>query len=240
MNETFRVLVEGLFGTKLSFSKIKLKTKNTAKHTLNFDFDLKPQPKETETKFKQYAPNISEQNHKKAIHTYTKESKDMNGHLWSGSESNPEQKAVISHLSNAIKSAKPAHEDFHVYSGMSLNPHEHENGKIHIPAFTSTSSDHRVAGNFAKKTTIEHIADEHGVLHPTEIHHVLKINVKKGQHVGAFIGGHSTRQFEHEFLIHKNHTFHLSGKHEDHVQSGGIFSKPKIYRVHEATVETHE
>ena len=75
------------------------------------------------------------------------------------------------------------------------------------------------------------------------VHHILKIKVKKGQQVGAYIANHSNYSAENEFLINKNHTIHITGEYEDHHMPPERYIKsnpPRIYRVHHATVSLND
>lgn len=70
-------------------------------------------------------------------------------------------KKMDKHISTAIKMHK-AEKDFHVYSGMSFTP-EYKKGKIHLPAYTSTSLSKKVAQDFAKPVNHSlHIYDKNG------------------------------------------------------------------------------
>ena len=60
--------------------------------------------------------------------------------------------------------------------------------------------------------------------------------LKKGQHVGGYIGNIGRRKDEREFLINKGHTLHFNGTVEDHVKEGSALSKPTVFRVHHATI----
>lgn len=234
----FQMLVEGWFSKKVT-KEPKLSTTNAVNDPLNFNFDMKKSTANDKF-FEQHLPLITLPEHKKALDIYTKESKELNNHLWNRGISNPSQNRVIDNLTATLKTAKPAQDDFHLYSGVNIDPQTVKPAGIHIPAYTSASTDHRIAGLFARKSTTENATTENGNLHPISVHHVLKINVKKGQHIGSYIAPHSSREFEREFLINKNHTFHVTGNYEDHIQPAGIFSKPKIFRIHEVTIHTHE
>lgn len=238
MEGNFKTLVEGWFSKKTP-TVVKLTSPFSAKKTLDFNFDARKSTADDEF-YKQHLPKVETPEQKHALDTYTKEAKGINRYLRNNMPVDDNQSQVIQHLTSVIKSSKSAQDNHHLYSGVNIDPQTISNKNIHMPSYTSASTDHRVAGLFAKKVTTEDILDTIGKKHPTLIHHVLKINVKKGQHIGSYIAPHSSRQFEREFLINKNHTFYITGKYEDHIQPPGIFSKSKIYRVHEVTIEPHE
>lgn len=238
MEGNFKALVEGWFSKK-KVKDIKLTSPFSAKRTLDFNFDARKSLANDEF-HKQHLPKVETIEQKHALDTYTKEAKGINRYLRNNMPPNEEQAQVIQHLTSVIKSAKPAQDNYHLYSGVNIDPQIITNKKIYMPSYTSASTDYRVAGLFSRTPTTEDILDTNGKRQATLIHHVLQINVKNGQHIGSYIAPHSSRQFEREFLINKNHTFHVTGNYEDHIQPPGVFNKPKIYRVHEVTIEPHE
>lgn len=182
----------------------------------------------------QHAPT----SHIDSIKNYGNFSKTHNRTLWKGETSNE-----IENVSNGLKSAPAAKEDFHVYTGIS-GRNVKEKGDIHIPAFTSATTSKHVASEFVSpqrdRHTIEQHPDEHGNMVDHSVHHIIKIHVKKGQQVGAYIEHISPFKGENEFLINKNHTIHMSGNHEDHPHpASGFDNMPRIYRIHHATITPH-
>lgn len=177
--------------------------------------------------------NISDEE-KESISDYTCHSKQINRDLWETGGVNHMGK--IKNISSYLKKAPTPSEDFHVFTGINAVKNEPK-GFLHIPSFTSTSSSLRVAADFVNgskgRHTIEYHPDLYGELTPHTIHHILKIHVKKGQHVGAYIEQHSDLPHEKEFLINKGHTLTIKG----HVDVRDSYRPTRIYRIHHATID---
>lgn len=189
--------------------------------------------------FEQHMPKTELPVHNRALAEYADDSGQVNRSLWS-KRGTTEVNELADHVSNALKTAPRAVDDFHVYTGINArrNPPK---GKLKIPAFTSASSSPIIAGRFVNifydRHTTEDAPDEHGINRQHTIHHILKIKIKKGQHVGGYIAHHGIFYNEKEFLINKGHTIHLTGEHEDH-HMPPITGRttPRIYRIHHATI----
>ena len=99
--------------------------------------------------------------------------------------------------------SKPAHETFHVYSGVgrdfNISKLREKHEKVHLPAFTSTSLDHKIAASFAMK----------GSKATPEI---LRIKIPKGSQHGTFIGSATFHDHENEFLMHRGKTIKFVGE----------------------------
>ena len=225
-----------------SFNIFKRRSKivptNPAAKQLDFEYNhhtegLKPFD---EDHFKEHAASINGGHQKRALSAYKRDSYHMNGSLWGFKDAIKDDDHHIPHLSNVLKSAPSAKRDFHVYTGVKANS-TNFSGDVHIPSFTSTSADHRIAGIFANGHTTENMKTENGTEKEVRVRHVIKIHVKQGQHVGGYIGDMDTRQHEREFLINKGHTLHFTGTVEDHVEHDHAFGgTPQIIRVHHATI----
>jgi len=184
--------------------------------------------------FSEHQPSHESTKDDDSLYYYTEDSKTINRNLWKGEKHDMHDK-----ISNVLKSGRPAKKDFHVFTGVNANKNELK-GNLHIPAFTSTSTRVSEAADFtpvkgSRHTTEKHVND--GVEKEYNIHHIIKIHVKKGQQVGAYISDFSQFPKEREFLINKGHTLHLSGEHEDHHMPPyreGL--NPRIYRIHHATI----
>jgi len=198
------------------------------------------EPKEyDEDMFKKLSP-LKNQPGQHSIERYTSASSRIyNKSLWDNPH-NPEYKKDIDNIHAILKTAPPAEKDFDIYTG--INPKRNKlNSDVHIPAFTSASADPYVAADFVSNPENERYTKEthNGVEHT--VHHIVKIHVKKGQQIGAYIGDISKSPEEKEFLINKGHTLHFTGKHTDHVQEPyNNWNPAKIYRVHEATISTDD
>jgi len=216
----------------------KIVPTNKAEEHLDFDYShhnehLKPFDEEH---FHQHAPSINGNLQKKALDAYKHDSYNMNGSLWGGKNAVHNDDHHIEHVSALLKSTPAAKKDFHVYTGVKADS-ERLKGDLHIPAFTSASADHRIAGLFSSGKTVEKMKTESGNEKDVNVRHVIKIHVKKGQQVGGYVGDIGQRQHEREFLINKGHTLHFTGKIEDHVEQDSTFGgTPKIVRVHHATI----
>lgn len=227
---------------KESFNIFKKKSAllihNKPKEKLDFEYSAH---NEHETPFDvqhflEHEPTLNGNDQKKAVEEYKRDSFHINGALWGNEMAKKSSGHHIEPLHNLLKSAPKASSDFHVYTGVSTTNIKFD-GDIHIPAFTSTSPDHRIAGLFANNFTTEEMPTENGSKKMVNIQHVIKIHVKKGQHVGGYIGDMATRKHEKEFLINKGHTLHFNGTKEDHVvHDGGMVKTPVIVRVHHATI----
>lgn len=208
---------------------------------INFDQSPQTHTSDEEAFHQSHAPNTSDSNHTNAIRAYTTNSTQYNKHLWGVEDHGLNSK--IDNVSAGLKSAAPAHADFHVYTGLNANKNKIVKGDLHVPAFTSTSTSIHRAAKFVEpnknRHTEEYHPDENGNMVKHTVHHILKVNVKKGQQVGAYVANHSNYAAENEFLINKGHTIHISGNHEDHYMPPHYSSKdnnPRIYRVHHATI----
>lgn len=215
------------------------------KHSINFGQSPVGHTDDEENFHQLHAPKTNNETHTNSIHGYTVASSRYNKELWGSENNNLHQK--IENVSNGLKSADPAHEDFHVYTGINGNKNKIEKGDLHIPAFTSTSTSIHRAAKFVSpekgRHTEEYHPDENGNMVKHTVHHILKIKVKKGQQVGAYIANHSNYSAENEFLINKNHTIHITGDYEDHHMPPERYIKsnpPRIYRVHHATVSLND
>lgn len=224
----FRILIEG---------KIE-----PDKH-IDFD-DVSDDRKHEDEVISLHTPHVIHTDHSSTLRSYTGSSTSLNRYLWE-KKKNPAHiseydEGESKKLTDILKTAPAAKEDFYVYTGVNPNKNKIEKGDLHIPAFTSASTKDFVASDFSSKYhTIEDHTDENGELTSQKVHHILKIHVKKGQQVGAYIAPHSIYEDEHEFLINKNHTIHLSGDYEDHPAKTIVGDKKTIFRIHHATITPH-
>jgi len=209
---------------------------------IKFDHNDNEDP-DKELFFIHHAPETKDNNQIDAIKSYCDHSTSMNKSLWKKKFDFIEDEKNASLLTDALKTAPAAKEDFHVYTGVNANRNEIKKGDLHIPAFTSASYSPIIAGRFVRpienRHTEEYHPDEDGNMVKHTVHHILKIHVKKGQQVGAYIADHSFAPHEKEFLINKGHTIHISGDYEDHhnpPEENGYSRTRRIYRIHHATI----
>jgi hypothetical protein len=137
----------------------------------------------------------------------------------------------IPHLSSTIAKAKPLDHEAHVYSGMkNFNPEQLANhGKIHTPAFISTSINPEIATGFvglAKHKERYNKADK-------QEQHILHFHLPVGYNKGAYIAPHAHPNVSHEgeFLLDKGQNWKLD-KHE-------IVNNVSNYRELSSHVKTH-
>ena len=211
---------------------------NPAKEHLDFEYNQhnEHQKPYDEQHFMEHEPTINNNEQKKSIESYKRDSYYINGALWGNKDAMATEGHHIQPIHELLKTAPKASSDFHVYTGVN-SPTAKLKGDVHIPAFTSSSPDHRIAGLFATNPSVEEMRTDDGTTKKVNVTHVIKIHVKKGQHVGGYIGDIGSRRHEKEFLINKGHTLHFSGKTEDHlVHDGGMLSTPTVMRVHHATI----
>ena len=179
---------------------------------------------------------FDDERHVNEFDTYTGDSQELNEHLFStkGDHDKIDHKMLLSndynikHLDAALdKHAAP--KDFFVFSGIPFNPNEVKNdgGKIHLPAYTSTSLNLDRAAYFAKRFS-DHTNPEN-----THIH-ILKINVPEGSKHGAYIAQYSRyNKGEHEFLMKRNSVIKVDRVPEVHeITNGDITNKLHVWNAH--------
>lgn len=195
--------------------------------------------------FEKHAPDVTHIDHRDMINYYTGNSSPMNKHLWRKKFGTAVDNSYLDKnadkISDILKTAPAAKKDLVVYSGVNGERNALHKGDLHIPAFTSSSSDSRIASGFAhSRHTVEDLPNADGDIVPHKVHHMIKIHIKKGQQVGAYVAEHSNYSDEKEFLINKNHTLHLDGTHEDHRQNDDDHTKNTYFRIHNATITPEE
>lgn len=231
-----KTFLDHLYGV---YNLVENKVENPLKFDLNDHDDA-----DRELFFINHAPKTDKTHELAAISDYANESSFINKSLWFNPKGNSQINELSDNISKGLKSAPAAKEDFHVYTGINGNKNKMTKGDLHIPAFTSTSTSPIIAGRFVRPSfnrhTIEYHPDEDGIMAPHSVHHIIKIHVKKGQQVGAYIADHSFAPHEKEFLIDKGHTIHLTGEHEDHhnapMEGWSGQKLRRIYRIHHATI----
>lgn len=141
-------------------------------------------------KLKHLSPiNFSETEYSALRNYTTYGSKSLNTALWK----NKGKILPTNPLSAALLKAPPSPNSFNVYTGMAAqNADKLGTGHIHIPSYTSTSLDINVAKRFAQPDT-------------NKISHIIKIEIRPNQKVGASVQQFSDRPEEQEFLLNNNH-----------------------------------
>lgn len=158
----------------------------------------------------QYPHDHHSPEHKKAIKKYTENSLRLNRHLLDQYKAGTEpgdtfENHNIGHLDDVVHERALRH-DLHVYSGVGFHPGEEAakdpEGKLHLPAYTSTSVNKTTALNFATDRF-----DSKGERH----NHILHIHLKPGQK-GHYIGERGYHGNEYEFLLPRNTTLKVNPK----------------------------
>lgn len=160
---------------------------------------------------------------KEAVSDYTDNSTPLNGMLHDhdkgrdiSRKEHDASKNTATHLDSALDKHKTT-ADMHVFTGIKFSPAKHfkkvagkipTTQKLHMPAYTSTSTKLGVASGFSDLTS--HPNDErHGVnSEDDEKKHVLKIHVPAGSHAMS-VRSHSFVEGENEILLHRGHTIEV-------------------------------
>ena len=160
---------------------------------------------------------------KKTVKTYSDESYPYNRllhrHDKGSMTSTPNfdaHKKVIGHMDSLLEKHKTT-SDMHVFTGIEFSPAKHfkrvdgkvpTSTKMHMPAFTSTSTSLRAAREFSQETSHPN-DDRHGVNSEVEEkRHVLKIHVPAGSHAMSLMK-HSFVPSEKEVVLHRGHTIEV-------------------------------
>lgn len=153
-----------------------------------------------------------------AIRGYTDDSQELNSALWRhhgrGIEVAPNLKKEAKSLDKVFDKVESPN-GVHVYTGLKQTPsiafakaRDHTKPlTVHLPGFTSASTDHRVAAEFAHDTS--HWADDEHGIEPEMHKHILKIYVPKGSKAMS-VRDYSFVPHEREVLLHRgaNVTIH--------------------------------
>jgi hypothetical protein len=135
-----------------------------------------------------YLPHLNENpDHKEHVYRYTKASRGLNTYLLEKDKAikngTPLPETAIHHQErmkhlDEILGSHPAPKDFMTYTGVSYNPKKllNENNDLDAPAYISSSISPDMARGFA--TSLEY-----------NERHILKIPVRKGSTLGAYVDG---------------------------------------------------
>lgn len=161
---------------------------------------------------------------KALISAYTASSDHINNHLYNTHVGNgkltamsPENAQSFSDQFQSVVSSHRAPRDFHVYSGSRISPAEHNDPtkshiKVHLPAFTSTSLNPKVAGKFARLSNHDSDAWTNAYKANEPISHIranlFKIHVPAGSR-GMYVAKYSGIAAEKEFIIPHGAKLHI-------------------------------
>ena len=136
-------------------------------------------------------------------------------------------KEVSHHLDSAIKDS-PIKHDVHTFSGVGFDPEKHmdSKGRMHSPAFISSSHNKVVTMRFADKKPI---ASDNG----QKVHNIIHFHLKKDD-PAIHVGLHSEFDDEHETLIKRGVTLQ---RHKVEEFSHPFGKRPNsIIRVHHMSI----
>lgn len=151
------------------------------------------------------APSVLSSHTKyKKLYNETGEGKNGGSHHLANNETSfkktkTQLKTQIRHLDHAIGSSKLKSSAV-VYHGCGFDPDsyakQHSKRHIHLPAYTSTSTNSEAAENFANSNKMEWTRDKRR----SEVHHVLRIHLPKG-HTALPLLHRSNMPNENEVLL---------------------------------------
>lgn len=128
-----------------------------------------------------------------SVSKYTKRSREVNGMLHGHYNDEPHDRSHVDHAKEVEQSLNKnvAHEHFHVFTGLPHSPFKRTavvagNHMVHMPAFTSTTTDFRKSLIFAQRDdTTKHNASVHSGKVEPMAYHVLKIHVHPGVSIAS-------------------------------------------------------
>lgn len=144
--------------------------------------------------------NVDHPSYKHAVSEYTYDSEHMNHALFKDKQEGTKTAhsgatgKLITHMDSVIGHHKLPQKTT-VYSGLHFNPSDFHNGKVHLPAYTSTSLSPHVAANFGKPHRT--IGDDgNPILHK----HMMRLELPKG-HNHVFTENHTNLPGEMEVIL---------------------------------------
>jgi hypothetical protein len=179
--------------------------------------------------------------HRHSIKNYTKDSSDLNNHLWE--EHKKPIKSVYNSLNNVaeelnktLHSYKTPHK-LEVWSSSKIDPREKMDDKkiVHHPAFLSASIDKAIAEG---RNTFNTQVKENGDIH----HNILKMNIPK-DHPGVYVDHVSHMHGEKEFILPKgtNLKYKKTDTHEKDYYNHVLGKSVKSYtHIHHMSIEPNE
>ena len=160
------------------------------------------------------------------VHAYTRGSDNLNNTLWEHFKSKTTPPSSIAanlhnnvhihldHMDRLIAKHQLPH-DMHVYTGLHLNPRDHPDKQLVLPAYTSTSVTPHVAKDFGKYF---YHTDKYG--NHEVIKHILKIHLSKGFHHLSTDKG-SLFPGQGEIILPRNLRLHVDDK-PSHIITGSF------------------
>jgi hypothetical protein len=148
---------------------------------------------------------------------------DINHHMW---ENHVNGSAIPEHIKSHINNIKSALipstniDHIRLFTGIRQSPvttagFEWNSSRpikhLHLPSFTSTSTNFDVASSFTHidSESVHHESDHHGIVLP-HARHVLELNFHGEIPNAASMVGHSGASHEEEVLLGPNHKFELN------------------------------
>ena len=163
--------------------------------------------------------NSNKVNRNNAIGEYTFDSYNINTALHE-KNARPTIKKHIEGIDAALDKSK-LDRDTHVYTGLKDSPAKHfgstGTAKVHLPAYTSTTTKYKIAKHFtvAKPISKEHL-EKHSQINSdynkdtkkSTVDHVLKIHLPKGTKAGS-VKHFAEYPSENEILLHRGHNIEI-------------------------------
>ena len=178
-----------------------------------------------------------------SIKDYTQGSKEINRALWKVKKGEYEiskpQAEMIQDIHDTLDTSILPHDDISVYSGVRRNPQEmvkDSGGILHHAPFMSASMSPTVGLGFSSpvRTRLKDGSEE-------DVHHIIKINIRKGQKVGGYLGDKSQFSHEKEYLIKSNQVLHINPEYEEIILRGYDGNVKRRVHIHHAVIlEPHE
>ena len=157
-----------------------------------------------------------------SLENYSTSSTDINNSLHTRKVS-PSAKKQINSIDRSMDRAS-IDKDTHVFTGLKDSPAKHfvglksgETAKVHLPAYTSTSTRYKIASNFtharpatqAERQTHTPLNSDHKDYKKYKtLEHVLKIHLPKGTKAGS-IRHFASHDTEDEILLHRGHNIEI-------------------------------
>lgn len=174
-------------------------------------------------------------------HKQAEDAAYMSGkHPRTAAEETHEHTTKLQNLLTSI--ASPDHE-FHVYTGVGKNFHVNElrkhNGKIRLPAFTSTSLDPHVARSFAGNEDYEYDTETNDIKYKKTkpFAELVRIRIPPNSRHGLYIKEHSTHDHENEFLMKHGTLLRINGEPHVFVHKPEYGRQDPPFLIHDAEIE---
>ena len=181
--------------------------------------------------------DASEHPHYSPIRRYSSGSGDLNRHLFDAHMGGYDPgDRINSHNIPALDSAL-SHQGLHtpltVFSGLHFNPKESAsgNGRLFLPAYTSTSISSKIASDFGK-TYHRNSTDQNWDDNIPQERHMLKMDLPEGQK-GYYLGDHSDFDNEKEFLLPRRSVIQLHSTAPETINYKNPYAdRPVVHTMH--------